>query len=76
MHTRLIRLCTTSRRLQATNIVQTLHANNHLSPSSQYPHGAGPSSYLSAPPLTSTSFAIVCNVQMSDINTQLEFSKL
>ena len=70
MHNRMIiKLFTTSKRLKATTIAQTLHANNCLSPSSQYHHAVGLSGYLSAPPQTSMRFTITSNIQISDINT-------
>ena len=77
MHNRMIiKLFTTSKRLQATTIAQTLHVNNHLSPSSQYHHAVCLSGYLSTPPQTSLMFTIMSNIQILDINTLLEFSKL
>ena len=70
MHNRMIiKLFTTSKRLQVTAIAQTLHANNCLSPSSQYYHAEGLSRYLSAPPLTSMRFTVMSNIQILDINT-------
>ena len=70
MHNSMImKLFTTSKRLQATTIVQTLDANNHLSPSSQYHHAAGPSRYLSTPSLSGMRFTIASNIHLSDIST-------
>ena len=70
MYNRMImKLFTTSKRLQATTIVQILHANDCLGPSSQYHHAAGPSRYLSAPSLSSMRFTITSNIQLLDIST-------
>ena len=79
MHSRLIiKLFTTSKRLQATTIAQTSHTNNCLSTVSGYHHAMGISGYLSTPPMPSWRFIIISNIQILDINNLIiimEFTK-